>query len=141
MESSIPFNVQCTVGATNIYHVPDLQKHLIESSLMKPDRFTMNMLVAPENLSTRVLPIGYKSLVCDRISKHRAWLTERGYLGYPVKQWEEAAAFMMLRDRSSLFGSFLDYHRMLDARRKQDTFAAFPELKMAEAMHAPPSSR
>jgi sulfatase maturation enzyme AslB (radical SAM superfamily) len=124
-ESDIDFKVNCTIGAMNIWHAPDLQKYLIENNLIRKDKFSINMLIQSEMQSAKILPLHFKTTVDEKIQKHKEWLQTQGI---DASQWNIAVKFMFSQDHSHLLDNFISYNIRLDKIRNQNTFATFPEL-------------
>lgn len=124
-KSDINFKVNCTVGAMNIWHAPDLQRYLIENDLIGKNEFFINMLIQSEMQSAKILPLHYKTIVSDKIQKHKEWLQTQGI---DDSQWSVAIKFMFSQDHSHLLDNFISYNIRLDKIRNQNTFATFPEL-------------
>lgn len=123
--------VVCTVGATNIWHVPDLHRYLIDSKLIRTRRnqFTANMLVFPEHLSAKILPYNFKKLVEKKLTEHQKWLKN---LNPQLEQpflWETMIEFMLKEDHSFMIDKFLEFNLALDKKRNQNLFDTFPELR------------
>lgn len=118
-------SINCTVGATNILHCPDLEQYLIENELIKANKFDLNFLHYPKLLNSRILPTSYKKRVTTRIENHISWLTQHNI---NINRWSELIEFMNFSDDSYLLPNFISYHNKLDSIRKQNIFEAFPEL-------------
>lgn len=123
--SGINFKVNCTIGAMNIWHAPDLQKYLIENYLIQKDKFFINMLVQSTIQSTKILPVAFKQEVSEKIQKHKNWLQSQNI---DSDQWDVAIRFMTSEDHSHLLKQFISYNLNLDTIRNENSFEVFPEL-------------
>jgi sulfatase maturation enzyme AslB (radical SAM superfamily) len=125
MREDIRFLTSCTVGATNIHHAPDLHRYLMENELINPHRFIFNILTQPNYLSCKILPADFKKIVNDRLINHKNYLDS---INVDSAWWPILINFLNDGDDSHLLPTFIDYHKMLDHKRKQDTFKTYPEL-------------
>jgi sulfatase maturation enzyme AslB (radical SAM superfamily) len=124
-ETNTNFKINCTVGAMNVWHAPDLEKHLIENNLIKSHQFSINMLIQSEMQSAKILPLYFKFSVMEKINKHKEWLTSQCIKS---SHWDTVIKFMFSEDHSHLINKFVFYNLKLDKIRNQDTFTTFPEL-------------
>jgi MoaA/NifB/PqqE/SkfB family radical SAM enzyme len=131
-DSGIQIIVNCTIGATNVLHAPDLQRYLIESRLIKteysnsivPAWICTNLVYSPY-LRTTILPLEYKIKVRDKILQHIEYLKSKSI---DHKPWLDVISYMLSRDDSDMIPEFIDYNKKLDCVRNQNTLQAFPEL-------------
>ena len=123
--SGINFKVNCTVGAMNIWHAPDLQQYLIENNFIQKDKFFINMLVQSTMQSARILPTEFKKIVSEKIEQHKNWLNSQNI---DSSQWDIAIRFMNSNDHSHLLDQFISYNLNLDRIRNENSFKVFPEL-------------
>ena len=132
-DSDIQVVVNCTVGATNVLHVTDLQKYLIESGLIRikdtnsiiPSWICTNLIYSPY-LRTTILPIEYKIQVKNKILDHIEYLKSKSI---DHRTWLDVISYMMSRDDSELIPEFIEYNKKLDGLRNQNTVQTFPELR------------
>ena len=124
-KNNVPIRINCTLGAMNIWHAPDLQRYLIESSLIKPDQFSISILTQGKILSTKVLPLKFKQEVVKKIENHKLWLAS---LNIDSIQWDSVMKFMLSEDHSYLLQELASFNKHLDSVRNQDTLSVFPEL-------------
>lgn len=130
--NNVNVTVVATAGATNIWHIPDLHKHLITAQLIKTHRnqFTVNMLVFPKYLSAKILTPEMKQRTEIKLKKHQQWLKARSkthHLEQPFV-WDTMIKFMYEEDHTHLIGQFLEFNQDLDKKRNQNLFETFPEL-------------
>jgi len=132
-DSGIQIVVNCTIGATNVLHAPDLQRYLIESQLIKTEypnsvvpAWICTNLVYSNYLRTTILPLEYKIKVKDKILQHIEYLKSKSI---DHKPWLDVISYMMSRDDSDMIPKFIDYNKKLDQIRNQNTLQAFPELR------------
>lgn len=125
--NNINFKTNCTIGAMNVWHAPDLQQYLIEENLIKLHQFSLNILTKGEMLSIKVLPKFYKKIVEEKILIHKTWCNKNNI---PTTQWDLVIKFMNSEDHSHLFEHFKKYNLDLDLLRNQSTTDVFPELKL-----------
>ncbi len=122
--------VLCTVGATNIWHVPDMHQYLIENSFFPTSNhsiFLGNALYWPEILSATILPLHFKDEVTTKIQNHIAWL-HANKINAKFHFWESLIHYMNNENKSYLLPDFVEYNMQLDKKRNQNFFSTFPEL-------------
>lgn len=124
-DNNITFSVNCTIGAMNVWHATDLQKHLLESGLIEPGKFRLNNLIESPWLSTKVLPDDFKSTVKDKILKHISWLQTNNI---PAGNWQQVIDFMLFEDHSHLLPEFRRQMLEMDQLRNESSATVFPEL-------------
>jgi len=130
-KSSVRYQVHCTIGATNIWHLPDMHQYMLKNELISPKlpyAFTGNMLFKPEPLCATVLPQNIKKDVTKKIHQHVEWLrTNRVHTNKNF--WNHVIEYMNERDNSHLIPKFIEYNTNLDNKRNQSLFETFPELR------------
>lgn len=129
--NSVRYQVNCTIGATNIWHLTDMHRYLIDNKLIpssSPYAFTGNMLYKPEALCATILPKDLKKNITNKIYKHVAWL-KTNHINSNVDFWNHVVEYMNERDNHHLISNFIEYHAKLDQKRNQNFFETFPELK------------
>ena len=124
--SNVKFRINCTIGAMNIWHAPDLQKYLLDNNLIKDTQFFINILTEGQLLSSKVLPTEFKHEVAEKIRLHQEWLDLKGINS---TQWSNVIEFTLKEDHSYLLKDFIEYNLKLDTTRKQNTIEVFPELE------------
>lgn len=125
-DANVELSITCTVGAMNVWHVPDLHEFLTTNNFVCSQNFRLQILVESSFLSTKILPKNYKDIVTEKILKHVEGLRDRNLY---YDNWIELINFMNSEDHSHLLPRFKMYTRQLDHIRKQNTLDAFPELK------------
>ena len=125
--NNVKFKINCTIGAMNVWHAPDLQQYLIENRLIKSQQFSLNILTVGEMLSIKVLPTFYKKIVEEKIEIHKCWCIKNNI---STEQWNYVIKFMNSEDHSHLFENFKKFNLSLDKLRNQCTTSIFPELKL-----------
>jgi len=124
--SKINFFINCTVGATNVWHVSDLQRYLIEQNIIESDNFHMNLLVDSKMMSIKILPNWFKKQIVQKIFLHKRWLSENRLAN---SNWDDIIKFMISEDHSELLPQYISYNRELDKIRNQQITKVFPELR------------
>jgi sulfatase maturation enzyme AslB (radical SAM superfamily) len=124
--SKINFFINCTVGATNVWHVSDLQRYLIEQNIIESDNFHMNLLVDSKMMSIKILPNWFKKQIVQKIFLHKRWLSENRLAN---SNWDDVIKFMISEDHSELLPQYISYNRELDKIRNQQITKVFPELQ------------
>jgi MoaA/NifB/PqqE/SkfB family radical SAM enzyme len=123
VESGIKFNISCTVGATNIYHIPDMLEYLYSNDLVcRGETVLTSMLTQPDYLNCKLLPSEYKKEVAEKFATYNKSINQK----YNANS---AVDFMNGEDQSYLIPKFIEYHNKMDSRRNQNIFEVFPELK------------
>lgn len=132
VENDINVVVNCTVGAANIWHAPDLHRYLIENGLIKThyektvvNPWVCTNLVYPPVMRSTILPPEYKLVVKDKIQQHIQYLDSRGI---DSRMWNTVIQYMMSRDDSEMIPEFIQYNNEIDIKRGQRTVEVFPEL-------------
>lgn len=117
-----------TVGATNIWHIPDLHAWLVENGLLdvkKPSKFRLHNVVRPAHIGTKIIPRLYKEKIKAKIDNYVAGLINKDmYHG----GWDFLTDFMMSEDHTYLLPKFREHHANLDKLRKTNIYDAFPEI-------------
>lgn len=124
-QNKIPIRINCTIGAMNVWHSPDLEKYLINNKLVSAPVFK-GMLTHAEYLSCKILPAWFKQEVAEKIREHQMWLDANNH---PSDSWNEVIDFMLLEDHSHLLPKFISYTSELDTLRGENSAMVFPELR------------
>jgi sulfatase maturation enzyme AslB (radical SAM superfamily) len=124
-DNNVNILVNCTIGAMNIWHVPDVERYLIENHLMDTGRFNKVMLVYSPFLSSKILPNWYKEEVTAKIRTHQQWLLS---INKNPDSWDDVIHFMNSESHTHLLAEFVAYTLRLDALRNEDSTVVFPEL-------------
>ena len=121
------FSVSCTVGALNVWHVPDFHRELVDTGFIAADEFDLNPLQEPPFMSAQVLPTPLKREVEVKIVAHLEWLRKRGEAGMAAR-FEALLQYLWAEDKSSLCATLRDVALKLDGLRGEDTRRVLPEL-------------
>ncbi len=127
VDSGVVFTIICTVGATNIRHIPSVHDYLLRNNLIYNDRLVFNKLTAPAYLNCRILPETYKKEVTEEFNSYMTSISHKTHFN---ERLQVLLNFMNSEDQSYLIPDFIEYHQMIDTRRDQNTFEVFPELKI-----------
>jgi len=121
----VRLNVQITVSALNVLHLPDLCDYLLEQALVKDaGHLKINIVHAPEHYHVRVLPTEFKQAAWAKIHEFKR------RINHPElsKQIELLGNQMSLPADVTLWNEFKAVTRQLDNARNEATFQVFPEL-------------
>jgi len=124
-EAGLKLIVSPTVGAVNVWHLPDLHRYLLEENLISNNAFMLNILTNPSDMSTKVLPMDFKKIVSEKIDNHIQWLTQNSYGTY---NWHNLQGFMNSQDHSHMISALRARMFRLDKLRNENTLEVFPEL-------------
>lgn len=126
-ESKLNFVINSTIGAINIWHLPDFERLLIEEGILNFGVIEHNTLVNPKHLSVQILPKHYKDMVSEKIINHQNYLRLNN-LDYLCSSWDNVLNFLYASDNTELLASFFSYNQHLDEKRNQNLYEVFPEL-------------
>lgn len=121
--------LRSTVSINNILNMPSSFTWWIENwnkyaaTEFEPIQFiNPTHLTFPEHLSTTVLPLKYKDIVAEK-------LTRENVFGDKMKEAIESQInYMYSKDDSNMLPHLKQYNEFLDKKRKQNFFKANPEL-------------
>lgn len=135
----VNFYVTPTVGAFNVWHLPDFLDIWFTRGLLRPDRIATNFVTRPAFLDMRILPKDFLDKVCDKYND-----TLRGLLqSFDWKPEEKEALRRSLlsvvefantkKDLPANFetvgiNKFLSHTELLDRQRGESFTEIFPEL-------------
>lgn len=122
---NINFMVNCTVGATNIWHVPDVHRYLLENNYIDCNKLILIIVASPIH-NIRILPKWYKQEITEKINLHIDWLKSKQH---ETSAWVQLLSFMHSEDNSIMLSEFFNYNKQLDFIREQNLFKVFPELE------------
>jgi MoaA/NifB/PqqE/SkfB family radical SAM enzyme len=122
--------LRSTVSINNILNMPESFDWWIEnwnkyaSTEFDPNQWiNPTHLTFPEQLSTTVLPLKYKDKVAEKLTRLNCFESK-------MKESIEAQInYMYSKDDSHLLKDLKYYNKFLDAKRKQNFFAANPEFE------------
>ena len=118
----VKFYITATVGATNIFHLPDFHQEWCNLGYIEPQDFQINHIQSPEWQRSDILPMWFKLNVANKIERHMKWI--EGDYGY-----SSLINMMMAEDRQDRIPEFLQKTAALDKARSEDFFVTFPELE------------
>jgi radical SAM protein with 4Fe4S-binding SPASM domain len=123
----ITFNITSIVHLLNIFNLPKLQRHWIESKKLSPTAITFNILIYPAHLSLQILPSYYKELASQYITSHIDWLKQVDNTEKLVLSWQEVLQYMWASDASHLLDDFFRLNDDKDRYRNEKFEEVFPE--------------
>ena len=129
IKSYVKFNITSIVHLYNIFNLPKLQKHWILEKNISPLDLSFRVLISPENMSLRVMPIIYKNLVSEVIENHINWLLSISDTKTLVDTWKNVLQFMNAKDDSYLLKDFFRLNDDKDKIRKEKFEDVFPEYR------------
>jgi radical SAM protein with 4Fe4S-binding SPASM domain len=118
--------IQCVANATNVWHLTDLHRYLIDNNLVNDTKWQLTNLVYPEIMSSRILPVEFKNEINEKIKSHCEWLNSKKY---SIMQWIKVMDYMNSQDQSHLLDQYIEFNNDLDRKRNQNILVAYPELK------------
>jgi len=123
--NNVIVKIICTIGAMNVWHSVDVEKYLIENSLIDKDKFFLN-LITNSNLDITILPEKFKEEIVLKINSHQEWLKEHNI---DHEKWNNVINFMLAENNSLNYKQFLKYNKFIDKIRKQKIFETFTEFE------------
>lgn len=146
---NVEVTVACAVQALNIFYIPDLIKWKLEQGFKKINAYPLgaglvnwHFVYHPPHLNPKVLPHAFKQLVAEKYERHIEWLMDNFDMvtnrpaskeewvdsGYGIKRLRGLVSFMMSEDWSNRMPEMIEYINRLDALRRTDFRATFPEM-------------
>lgn len=113
----LDFKLAPTVSILNIEHLPTLYLQSLESKMIEPDDFYINILERPFYYNIQALPIEKKTNVRLVFEK---MLNENTLSEKIIGQFEEILAFMEKEDKSKYWAKFLQETGKLDEMRGEN---------------------
>ena len=126
MKHEIKFKINCTIGAMNIWHIPDAEKYLLENMLIKKGEMQLSNLVFSPFLSSKILPTQFKNEIAEKIDEHKLYLKK---IDIDTTKWDDVKNYMYDEDHSFYLKTFIKYNKVLDRKRHQNYEEVFPELR------------
>lgn len=122
-----------TIGAWNVFRLPEIINHLIELGVVrekhKHTNFFINLLEQPENYHVQILPDEFKQSIIERLEKF--------IFEYKVKYKSDLSSHFthILHELKKPFNSdaarkFLLISNQLNTVRNEDLFEIIPEMKV-----------
>lgn len=130
IENNCRIEFNTTIGATNVWHLPDLHRYFIDQGYINKSnhirKMRINSLTYPSMLSTKIIPHESKLKIRDRLLSYNESLRSEG-LNSNV--WKDISNFMLSEDHSFMLPKFIQFHKEKDAIRGQNIFKTFPEIQ------------
>jgi sulfatase maturation enzyme AslB (radical SAM superfamily) len=128
----VKFNVNCTINAMNVLYVTEIHQRLIEEKIIEPHEFTLNLLIDPEELRTRILPSELKGIATSKIKRYMLDYLSFGWSQHSILHMNSVFVsilqYMNQEDESNLIPQFIDRTKKLDMIRGESYKDIFPEL-------------
>lgn len=145
---NISSNIEVTVQALNLSHLPDFAKFIIERRYKKINKsfleeyqagggiFSMHLLYLPTFLSARILSKDMKKNIRKQYMEFKKWLWDNyrqdddfwKHNPYGWNRWESILKFIESEDHSNMIPDFKEYLEQLDRIRNTKYKVIFPEL-------------
>ncbi|MGZ3727198.1 MAG: twitch domain-containing radical SAM protein [Pseudobdellovibrio sp.] len=122
------FEITPTLSVYNAFNLPDFHRDWIEKKLIKPENIRINYLLDPVFMRAQIFSKTEKEKLKALYEKHIEYL--EGLKATSATAFKNALSFIM--ERSSVTnpaGSFVEFNKMLDSKRKENLPAVFPELQ------------
>ena len=126
IDNDLTVFIQCVSSATNVWHLTDLHRYLIDNNLLNNTKWKLTNLVYPEIMSSRILPVEFKNEINEKIKSHCEWLKSKKY---SIMEWIKVMDYMNSQDQSHLLDQYIEFNNDLDRKRNQNILVAYPELK------------
>lgn len=130
-ECSDKFEFHChsTVSVYNVFYLPELIDWFIDKSRIRPWSLIFNILYYNRNMSIQVLPDSAKAAVRKKLRAYMAQMDSE--FEYIRKSLEDVINYMDsgdIKERESLWSSFLLQNKERDQFREQTYYKVFPEF-------------
>jgi hypothetical protein len=125
----VDFYISATVSSMNVLHVLDFHREWTELGLIKAKDFNVNICQSPEWYRVDIFPEQFKQdVIVPAYEQHIEWLTPQDNLKRATNGFRSTLKFMNSTDQSHLWPRFVEEGAKLDAVRREDFWATFPEL-------------
>lgn len=128
IKSLVNFSITSIVHLLNIFNLPKLQQHWIDSKKLSPNALSFNILTTPAHMTLQVLPSEYKNKVTDYVTEHIQWLQNNGSTNL-IGSWQDVLQYMNASDQSHLLTEFFRLNDNRDQYRNEVFEEIFPEYK------------
>lgn len=123
----VDFYITATTSLLNALHIPDFHRSWVESNLIKPGDFNIQLLFQPKWMCVSNAPEELKERIRNRYTKHLDWLESRDDLGRASYGFR---SLLELMDTDGVFDSkeFWRQVEPLDQLYRKNLLEIFPEL-------------
>lgn len=125
----VQFNITSVLSLYNAFNLCELQKHWITNLGISSKQLSFNLLLTPDYMTLRVLPVDIKHRATDCIKNHILFLLSVPGSQALISQWEQALVFMNSQDDSHLLSKFFNLGDARDQARNQQFELYFPEYQ------------
>jgi radical SAM protein with 4Fe4S-binding SPASM domain len=124
----VDFSISSTVSILNALHLPDFHKSWVESGLIQPEDYNIQLLFGPDYLRVDKAPQWLKQQITEKYQDHLKWLLPLDKLGRACYGFNSVLKYI---DNFSEFDSEIFWKEVdqLDHYYGTDLIATFPELK------------
>ena len=126
---NVDFYVSSTVSMLNVLHISDFHREWVESGLLRPMDWNINILQHPGRYRVDVLPQHLKEQARSKIEEHIEWLKPLDSLTRATTGYQGIINFMQQQDNSSQLPDFFRTNNLIDQVRNENFFEIFPELQ------------
>ena len=115
--SNITFKIAPTLSVYNIQHLPELYSKAIELKMIDTDGLYLNILHRPLHFNVQILPSEKKEEI---LKVYQNFISENKHSESVKKQFSEVIDFMMAKDLSRHWKSFINENQTLDELRNEN---------------------
>lgn len=126
---NVNFSIDSVLSLYNAFNLCDLQVHWIENIKLPVEKIFFNVLVNPDEMSLKCLPIEFKNAVKEKITNHISFLKKYKNSDILINVWLSAIDFMYTEDHSYMLEKFFNDNDARDIYRNQHFEDYFPEYK------------
>lgn len=132
----IHFQVNPTICAFNVEHIPDFHRNWVNQNLIAIEDFIPNILINPKEYQVHVLPIEQQITIKEKYLNHLKWINEQSpknkeNLELMLKQFHSIIEQLGIYSDVDLFKKLNQTTNHLDSLRNEKTKDVFPELGLS----------
>ena len=121
--------ISCTLSVFNALHMPDFHRHMVDTGLIRPADWDVNVLLHPEHYRFQILPAHIKEEFIAKYEETLAWLEQHPGTARAVNGYRSAIGYMKQHDlHEQEWPKFMRLTNKVDALREEDFAKTFPEL-------------
>ena len=124
----VDFYISATVSILNVLHLPDFHKSWVDSGLIQPQDFNIQILFDPNYLRVDHAPLVMKEKIRKKLNDHLDWLIPRDSLGRATYGFRSIISYIE-NDNQFNPQEFWRNINFLDEYHQTNMLSTFPELK------------
>ena len=125
--------ISSTISVLNLLHLPDFHRTWVEQGKINVEDCVPTMLIKPQHLNIRILPVELKERARRLYQNHITWMDRqavgrRDKFDHAIQQFKNVIPYLYSSHESAQMPTFREQMRLLDGIRGENALRVFPEL-------------